>query len=126
MTIKILVDVNLSPEWVPLFIQAGWEALHWTTCGKPNAADGEIMKWARDNGYLVFTHDLDFGTALALTNAAGPSVLQLRGQNVLPESIAGSVTATLRHYEAELAAGALVVVEKNRSRVRVLPLQLAG
>ena len=25
------------------------------------------MAWARDNGHVVFTHDLDFGTLLALT-----------------------------------------------------------
>jgi len=42
------------------------------------------MAWARANGHVVFTHDLDFGTTLALTHAAGPSVIQVRGQNVLP------------------------------------------
>jgi hypothetical protein len=32
------------------------------------------MAWARANGHVVFTHDLDFGTTLALTHAADPSV----------------------------------------------------
>ena len=36
------------------------------------------MAWARENGYVVFTHDLDFGTLLALTRDAGPSVIQVR------------------------------------------------
>ena len=31
------------------------------------------MDWALTNGYAVFTHDLDFGTLLALTHATGPS-----------------------------------------------------
>jgi hypothetical protein len=42
------------------------------------------MAWALAQNRVIFTHDLDFGTALALTNAGGPSVLQVRGQHVLP------------------------------------------
>ena len=59
---------------------------------------------------------------LALTHASGPSVLQVRGQNVLPEDIGPVVIAALRQNDAALAAGALVVVDLKKSRVRVLPL----
>lgn len=96
--------------------------MHWSTVGDPHAPDTEIMAWARAHSFIVFTHDLDFGTTLALTHAAGPSVLQLRGQRVLPEDMSGHVVATLRRYQTELVEGALVVIEENRSRVRVLPL----
>jgi predicted nuclease of predicted toxin-antitoxin system len=74
------------------------------------------------NGYVVFTHDLDFGTTLALTQATGPSVLQVRGQNVLPEDLGPVVVAALRQCDAALAAGALVTVDVKKPRVRVLPL----
>ena len=79
------------------------------------------MGWALANGYIVFTHDLDFGTTLALTHATGPSVLQVRAQDVLPNKMAPVVLAALRQHEKELEAGAIVVVEATRSRVRVLP-----
>jgi len=49
------------------------------------ATDRSIMDWAESNGYMVFTHDLDFGTLLALTHKTGPSVLQVRGEDVLPD-----------------------------------------
>jgi hypothetical protein len=49
--------------------------------------------------------------------------LQVRGQNVLPEDIGPAVVAALRAHHAALAAGALVVVDLKKSRVRVLPLQ---
>ena len=75
------------------------------------------------NGHAVFTHDLDFGAALALTQADGPSVIQVRGQNVLPDTIGHIVIAAIRQYEEELERGALVVVELRRSRVRILPLE---
>lgn len=122
MSLKIVVDMNLSTEWVPLLIADGWHAAHWSTLGDPRADDAVIMAWALANGFVVFTHDLDFGTALALTNATGPSVLQLRGQQVLPEHVGTFLLAAIRKYETELAQGALVVVEASRSRVRVLPL----
>ncbi len=59
---KLLIDMNLSPAWVEVFEQQGWQAFHWSTVGDPRATDKFIMGWARENGYVVFTHDLDFGT----------------------------------------------------------------
>ena len=122
MSLRIVVDMNLSPEWIPLLVQAGWPAVHWSAVGDSGADDAMIMAWALAHGHAVFTHDLDFGTTLALTHAGGPSVIQVRGQRVLPEHIGPVVLAALKQYEADLAAGALVVVEQARSRVRVLPL----
>lgn len=122
MSLRIVVDMNLSVEWIPLLEQAGWHATHWSAIGDPRADDATIMGWALAHGHLVFTHDLDFGTALALTHAGGPSVIQVRGPRVLPEHMGPVVLAALKQYEAELLAGALVVVEQAKSRVRVLPL----
>src|SRR5205085_2922317 len=113
---------NLSPDWVPLLQQHGWTAIHWSSVGDRRATDRTIMDWARTNGHIVFTHDLDFGTMLALTHDAGPSVLQVRAQDVLPDHLGNIVLAALRQHEADLAAGALVVVDESRSRVRVLPI----
>ena len=122
MSLRLVVDMNLSPEWVSLFVAEGWPAVHWSNVGDAKAEDSEIMAWALANNHVVFTHDLDFGTMLALTLAAGPSVLQVRSQNVLPEHLGPIVIAAIRQHESELAAGALVVVDEKKSRVRVLPL----
>ena len=122
MSVRILVDMNLSVEWVPLLTGGGWPAVHWSAVGDPRATDAMLMAWALANGHIVFTHDLDFGAMLALTHAAGPSVLQVRGQHILPEDIGPIVVAALRQHDTALAAGALVVVELRKSRVRVLPL----
>ena len=96
--------------------------MHWSEVGDPRASDRDVMDWAMAHGCIVFTHDLDFGTTLALTHAAGPSVLQVRAENILPDYLAGSVIAALNQHEADLSSGALVVVDANRSRVRVLPI----
>ena len=64
---KLLVDMNLSPAWAAVLTQAGWETIHWSGVGDLRATDAEIMAWARQRGFVIFTHDLDFGTILALT-----------------------------------------------------------
>ena len=122
MSLKILVDMNLSPDWVPLLQNAGWSAMHWSAVGDPKAADRKIMDWAKANGYMVFTHDLDFGTTLALTHKTDPSILQVRGQDVLPDHIGNSVIAALAQHQTDLESGALVVVDENKNRVRILPM----
>ena len=114
--------MNLSPDWAPTLQRHGWEAVHWSDVGDPRASDRESMEWAAAHGYVVFTHDLDFGTMLALTHEAGPSVLQVRAENVLPGHLADSVIAALNQHESDLSSGALVVVDESRSRVRVLPI----
>jgi len=122
MSVQLVIDMNLSPDWVNTLAGHGWPAIHWSTVGDPTADDAVIMDWAKSNGYVVFTHDLDFGTMLALTHATGPSVLQVRAQSTLPEDIGPIVIAALRKHDAELAAGALVVVDSKKSRIRLLPL----
>ena len=122
MSVPLVIDMNLSVEWVAELASHGWSAVHWSTVGDPSAEDSVIMAWALAHVHVVFTHDLDFGTMLALTHAAGPSVLQVCGPNVLPEDIGPVVIAALRQHDAALAAGALVVIDLRKSRVRVLPL----
>ncbi len=89
---------------------------------RPGASDQDIMDWAVAHQYAVFTHDLDFGTMLALSHDSGPSVLQVRVENNLPDYIEDFVIAALTQHEGDLSSGALVVVDERRSRVRVLPL----
>lgn len=119
---KILIDMNLSPDWVEAFARNGLSATHWSSIGDPRAIDQVVMDWARDNGYIVFTHDLDFGSLLALTQAESPSVIQARTQDVSPAYLEGIVIAALREYEALLDEGALIVLDEGRSRARILPL----
>jgi predicted nuclease of predicted toxin-antitoxin system len=81
------------------------------------------MTWASSRGYAVFTHDLDFGTMLALSGADGPSVLQVRCLNVLPEAIGSLVLNLLGSYSDELEQGALIVADERQQRVRIRPLE---
>lgn len=119
---KLLVDMNLSPRWVVALADAGIEAVHWSMLGAMNAPDPEIMAYATDNDYVVLTHDLDFGAILAATHGEKPSVVQIRAEDVSPDVIGAQVVAALRQMASELEEGALLTVDPNRTRLRVLPL----
>ena len=121
---KLLVDMNLSPRWIDLLVDAGIEAAHWSTLGENNAPDSEIMAYANANDYVVLTHDLDFSAILAATHGKKPSVVQIRAEDVSPDVIGLQVIAALRQMASELADGALLTVDPNRTRMRLLPFQL--
>jgi predicted nuclease of predicted toxin-antitoxin system len=102
--------------------EVGWKAVHWSDIGSPRASDSEIMAWAKQNQHVVFTHDLDFGALLALTQAEAPSVIQVRTQDVTPSGIGKLVCDALRQFRSELDRGALIILDEARTRARILPL----
>ncbi|MBI4660669.1 MAG: DUF5615 family PIN-like protein [Verrucomicrobia bacterium] len=120
---RVLADMNLSPDWVPAPQAAGFEAVHWSTVGDPRAKDSEIMHWARERDFVLFTHDLDFGTLLANARAIKPSVIQVRTQDVTPAVLAAKVVAALRQFDSVLVDGALVSLDVTRSKAKILPLK---
>jgi len=119
---KFLIDMNLSPDWVEELQSRGWQAVHWSTLGALDATDRTIMDWARQHDCVVFTHDLDFGAVLAVTRAAGPSVIQVRTQDVMPKHLGPLLASILSQHESVLEKGALLIVDESKARVRLLPL----
>ena len=119
---KFVIDMNLSPRWVTYFNQNGWDAVHWSEVGNANDPDELIFDWAKKNSYIVFTHDLDFGAILAATKADAPSVVQVRTQDVLPNSLSVRLFKIIIQFESTLEKGALLTVDELKARIRVLPL----
>lgn len=114
--------MNLAPAWAPFLRSNGFEAIHWSSLGAPDAADEAIFRHAQGGKFVVLTQDLDFSAMLGLTGASGPSVVQIRAADVAPEAIGGRVLLALRRHERELHDGAIVSLDPFRARVRVLPL----
>jgi predicted nuclease of predicted toxin-antitoxin system len=123
---KLLVDMNLSPRWATLLADSGFEAAHWSTIGSGKAPDSEIMAYACAHGYVVLANDLDFGAILAVTQGRKPSVVQIRSDNLSLDAIGKQIVFALEQTKAELEEGALVTVDPNRTRLRVLPLRPRG
>lgn len=71
---------------------------------------------------MIFTHDLDFSAMLAHSNSFGPSVIQIRNQNILPETSGKTILSILNSYAELITSGVLIVVEEFQHRIRILPL----
>ncbi len=119
---KLVLDMNLSPALCDTLAAHGFEVVHWSKVGSMTAPDRELMGWARAEGFVVLTHDLDFGILLALTGAGSPSVVQVRTQDVTPQHLVPLLVPVLRQHERALAAGAIITVDEAQARVRLLPL----
>jgi predicted nuclease of predicted toxin-antitoxin system len=120
--VKILIDMNLTPAWVEYFATRGIESVHWSNVGDPKALDPEIMAFAKEYGLLVFTHDLDFGNILAVTNARGPSVIQARVEDPVPATIGDDVVEAVTEHRTHLERGALITIDPDKRRIRILPI----
>lgn len=81
------------------------------------------MAYAKAKAYVVLTHDLDFSAILAATHGEKPSVVQIRAEDVSPNVIGIMVIDALRQMNTELEEGALLTIDPNHTRLRVLPLQ---
>lgn len=120
---KLLVDMNITPHLCEVLSRAGWESIHWSAVGEATASDATLLEYAKAHGFVVLTHDLDFGAILSATDAHAPSVIQVRFQDVLSEGFGRVLTAAMKQFTAELDSGALLVVDESRSRARLLPIR---
>lgn len=80
---KFLVDANLSPRVADRIGRAGHEAVHVHEIGLTTADDEAILNRASEVGDVIVTADADFGTLLAFSGYARPSVVLLRSSDHL-------------------------------------------
>lgn len=120
---KFLVDMNLSPDFCPAISKDGLVAVHWSVVGRSTATDAEIMQYARDHGYVVISHDLDFSAILAATHAQAPSVVQVRTQDVLSPAFVQLLRAAIKQFTVELETGAILVIDADRAKAKILPIK---
>ena len=99
--------------------------MHWSEVGAGNAPDVEIMTFARAHGYMVFAHDLDFGAdSCRHAGREAERGVAVPNPSIRPrEAIGDALVAALRQMAGDLDEGALVTVEPDRMRVRLLPLR---
>jgi predicted nuclease of predicted toxin-antitoxin system len=121
---KLVIDVNLPPRWVEMLNAAGFEAVYWNTVGPSGASDIEIMEYAKENGCAVLTNDLDFSAILAATNGQKPSVIQIRGEDIRPETLFDSVAKALSIQTGAIEKGVVISIDSGKVRVHLLPFNL--
>lgn len=119
---RFLIDNALSPVLAHGLRQAGHDATHVRDHGLADAADNVIFELADREQRIVVSADTDFGTLLALRTAAKPSVVLFRGATPKqPTRQLQLLLTNLGAITSFLDSGAIVVIEPERMRVRMLP-----
>jgi predicted nuclease of predicted toxin-antitoxin system len=121
--VRILVDNPVSPLVASQLRGAGHDAVHVLDYGLHDARDETIFDRAIDEDRVIVSMDTDFGALLAVRGTAKPSVVLLRRH--VPRRAADQVALLLRAFASQgeaLDQGAVVVLERNRARVRSLPI----
>ncbi|MDP2054676.1 MAG: DUF5615 family PIN-like protein [Acidobacteriota bacterium] len=119
---RLLADAGISPRTVEFLTSLGHEALHVRGLGMHRATDDAIVARAEADGSVLITFDLDFGDILALDVRDRPSVIILRLTNQRPERVNLQIASVIAERQLELEAGALIVIEDARYRLRTLPI----
>ena len=121
---RFLLDQNQSPQLAAFLGRAGHDVVHVRDLALSEASDRLIMEVAVAQGRIVVSGDTDFGELLALSNASAPSVVLLRRQDHRRASeVAALILLNLDAVAVDLEAGAVVVFNEDRLRVRRLPFR---
>jgi predicted nuclease of predicted toxin-antitoxin system len=111
---RFLVDNALSPQVARTLALAGHDAIHVRDIGLGDADDAAIFDQAAFEDRVVHSADSDFGTLLALRKESKPSVMLFRGTTPRrPASQAALLLANLPQVEADLLAGAIVIINPS-------------
>ncbi len=120
---RFLLDQNLSSRLAQLLEAAGHDALHIASLGLSTATDEVVLARAVEDSRVLVSGDTDFGTLLAAGHRRKPSVILLRRERPRrPEAQATLILSHLDRLADALDAGAIVVIEESRIRIRPLPV----
>jgi predicted nuclease of predicted toxin-antitoxin system len=116
--VRRLVDANLPPHLARLLRERGHEASHVGEIGLGIAGDREILQHARERGWVVVTFDLDFAELAAAGTGLPAGIILLRLRSARLDKVLRRLLITLAAAGDALQAGAVVVVEEARLRIR--------
>ena len=119
---KFLADMGISNSTVKFLEQTGHDAIHIRDAGMKCSLATEIIAKAKKEDRIVLTCDLDFGDILAASGDSNPSVIIFRLENETPINVNKRLAQVLQESSRALEAGAIVLVEEARHRVRSLPI----
>lgn len=119
---KFLADMGISPQTITFLRSLQFDAFHLAEQQLYRLPDDQIIELAREQGRIILTHDLDFGTLMAASRAALPSVIIFRLANMTPAYVNHHLQLILAEHQAALIKGALLSVREGQVRVRLLPI----
>lgn len=120
---KFLADMGISQSTVRWLRQLGHDAIHLREQGLQRLPDADIVAKAKAENRVILTCDLDFGALLAASGDKLPSVIIFRLENEKPNNINRRLAVIFDSVATTVwEDGAIILVEQERHRIRLLPI----
>ena len=119
---RFLADMGVSSQVTSWLQSLKYDTVHLRDDSLTRLPDRQIFEKALLEKRIILTWDLDFGEILALSQGRVISVILFRLNNTTSEFVIQRLSVVLADAKQALEAGAIVVVEDARHRIRRLPL----
>ncbi len=121
--IRLMADMNISPQTVSVLQQQGWDIIRVPQVLPPNASDEEILNFCRRENRAIVSFDLDFSMLVALSGSDRPSLITLRLSSTNPKIVTQRILEVFPEIEQELQQGSAVTIGNETVRIRRLPVR---
>jgi predicted nuclease of predicted toxin-antitoxin system len=119
---KVLLNENIPPSLAIHLREFGWQAVHVRDVDLIGASDHSIIDYALANGFVILTHDLDYGQIVAVSGKAGPSVITFHLEKISAQILFRVLNDNLTKLNEYLSYGVLISVDDEKIRVRQLTI----
>ncbi len=119
---RFLVDEDLPRSFAPALREVGFDTQDVRDVGLRGCSDAEVFARAQAEDRVLLTADLGFANALAFPAGSHAGIVVARVPNEMPVAdVTRTILSALRDFADEELAGAIVIVERHRTRIRRHP-----
>ena len=121
--LAVLLDQNV-PRAIASWLQQtkpSWDVHHAAAVGLAGKSDQEVFQWAQSRDAVIITFDEDFADRRSFPVGEHHGIVRLRVWPTTVEETQAALSRLLAEIEEGELSGALVIIDRNRIRVRSRP-----
>jgi len=115
---KSLLDHCVTGKTRVLLEKAGFATIALKELGKASAPDSEVLAIAKSREAILLTCDLEFGNVLIYPPGSHSGIILLRISQATENQVHSLLLKALAEIDPSLLSRSLVVIDKNKYRVR--------
>jgi hypothetical protein len=118
--LNVLLDQNVPVAIVAWLkqLRPKWDVKHTSQIGLDNTDDDTIYEWGYQKQAIIITFDEDFADKRFFSTKDHPGVVRLRVWPTTIEEVQVSLQKLFSEFKDEDLFGALVIIDRQRIRVR--------
>mgnify|MGYP001281172933 CR=1 FL=1 len=120
---KFLLNENISPSLSGKLSTIKLDSVHVKDVDLIGEPDIRIIEYAIVHGFTIITHDLDYSRIISLSAKEKPSVITVRIDKISSEILFSLIKNNINNLVPYLKKGALVTLEEDKIRFRLLPVE---